>query len=154
VSKHAPNLFSRYESIHETVMAQMRRGGFVVSDALVFTPLPKAILLEGTIDCQGQIRIDVRKRLDVLDDRGDDPLVQTIFYSYNVALAGRGTIFRYDSPHQNHRRFHHVHRYDVLSDDTEGTVERVPEDDWPTLGEVILEAQDWYYEHYDALQSP
>ncbi len=27
----------------------------------------------------------------------------------------------------------------------------VPPDNWPTLGEVIQELCDWYYEHHDTL---
>jgi hypothetical protein len=153
VSKHAPNVFSSYQEIHETVMAQMRRGGFVVSDTLTFTPLPGSILLEGTIRCRGGIYIDVRKRLNVLDGEGANALVQTASYSYNVALEGKGNIVRYDSPHRTHRQFHHVHRYDVLEGNIDGTVERTPEDDWPTLGEVLREAEAWYYDHYDALNA-
>lgn len=74
-SKHGPNRFWRYEEIHETVMEQLRRGGFVLSDDLTFTSLRGSILLEGTIECQGGIRITVLKRLAILEGEGADALV-------------------------------------------------------------------------------
>ena len=151
MAKHGPNRLASYIEIHETVMAQLRRGGFVLSDRLRFTALRDAIVIAGTISCRGGIGVDVKKRLAVLDGEGADAFVQTVYYKYNVALEDEGNIVRYDSPHRTHRRFHHVHRYDVLEGDTDGVVERVPEDDWPTLGEVIREAEAWYYDHYDEL---
>lgn len=67
-------------------------------------------------------------------------------------MRGTGNVFRYDSPHRTHDQKHHVHRYDVLSGDQTGTVTFLPkEDDRPTLGEVIREAEAWFYEHYDQL---
>lgn len=151
MAKHGPNRLASYIETHETVMAQMRRGGFVLSDRLLFSAARDSIILVGDVACLGGIGIDVKKRLAILDGEGADALVKTVYYKYNVALSDRGTIFRYDSPHRTHHRFHHVHRYHVLEGDTEGTVERIPEDDRPTLGEVIREAEVWYYDHYDAL---
>lgn len=94
----------------------------------------------------------MRKRLEILEGVGADTLVRAVYYSYNVALEGVGNIFRYDSPHKDHRPHHHVHRYDVMSGDRRGRVEMIfDESARPTLGEVLLEAESWYYEHYDAL---
>lgn len=134
MAKHGPNRLRSYIETHETVMAQMRRGGFVLSDNLVFSVARNTILIVGEITCRGSIGVDVKKRLAVLDGEGANAPVQTVYYKYNVALGGHGTIFRYDSPHRTHRRFHHVHRYDVLSGDTEGSIERVPEDARGSLG--------------------
>jgi len=59
-------------------------------------------------------------------------------------LSTRGTIFRYNSPHQNHREFHHVHRFDLLGTGAE-TVTPVDERDVPTLRQVLEEAEGWYW---------
>ena len=105
------------------------------------------LLLHGRIHCKGGLQIDVNKRLRLGDESGHDT-VQTVAYSYNVSLQNLGNIFRYDSPHPTHNREHHVHRYDVLNGDTEGTVEMdYREDEWPTLREVVDEAAEWYYAH-------
>lgn len=89
-----------------------------------------------------------------MDDGGADALIQTAFYSNNVALEGVGNLFRYDSPHEDHRPEHHVYRYDVLAGDHDGGVEAIPDESQrPTLGEVVQEAADWYYDHVDELQS-
>ncbi|NBB87164.1 MAG: hypothetical protein GVY12_13230 [Bacteroidetes bacterium] len=153
MAKHGPNRLKSYIETHETVMEHLRLGGFVVSDTLAFSALRNSILLTGNIGCKGGINIDVKKRLQVREGEGANALVQTVYYKYNVALSGHGTIFRYDSPHREHRRFHHVHRYDVLSGDSEGTVERIEDDAWPTLGEVVQEAADWYYDHHEYFQT-
>ena len=34
--KHSPNRFANYQEAHETVMAQLRRGGFVVTKSITF----------------------------------------------------------------------------------------------------------------------
>ena len=73
-------------------------------------------------------------------------MVQTVAYSYNAALNGRGVILRYDSPHVHHNHLHHVHRYDVLKGDSTGRLEPVDQDEWPTLGEVVEELRVWYYD--------
>ena len=103
-----------------------------------------------TID---ELRIEVSKRLTMQQSDSADPLVRTVAYSYSAILGKRGPIFRYDSPHPDHNRFHHVHRYALLDGDVRGTMSPItPETDWPTLGEVMQELRDWYYENLERLQ--
>lgn len=114
------------------------------------------MLLEGTASCIGGIEIQVRKLVAFLDD-GDDPLVQTEWYSYNVTLRGVGNIFRYDSPflpdRGGHHAHDHVHLYDAFAGDREGTIEPIyNKDDVPTLGEVIDRARDWYWQNVEELE--
>ncbi len=150
--KHGPNRLSSYIEVHETVMMHLHRGGIVISDSLVFTPLRESILLEGRVHCLGGVTIDVRKVLSILERDGANSLVQTVHYSYNVSLEGFGNLFRYDSPHATHNRHHHVHRYQVPESDKDGSVEFIHDDEQiPTLGEVIGEAMDWYYRHFEDL---
>ena len=133
-------------------MEQALQAGFVVSDGLSIVPIGGGILIEGIVDCLGHIRIEVDKRL-VFVDSGDDPLVQTTDYRYNVSIAGVGVMFRYDSPHPDHRQEHHVHRYDVLNGDLEGTIEFIyDEEERPVLAEIFEEASDWFFEHIEELQ--
>lgn len=129
-------------------MEQQLRGGFLLRNNLVFIALHDQILIEGSLDCKGDIYIDVRKRLEIVSGDGSQALVQTTSYSYNVVLAGVGNIFRYDSPHSDHNQFHHVHRYDVLNGDTKGRVEKVDAAHWPHLQEVIEEAMDWHFANF------
>ena len=148
LKRHEPNRLASYVEIHETVMEHLRRGGFVVSDDLRFEFLNDWVVLEGTIICQGGIYIDVFKRLAILDGAGANAIVQTVEYSYNAVISGKGNIFRYNSPHPTHNEFHHVHRFDVLNGDKRGTVERAI---WPLLSEVIEEAMRFYHDHYQQL---
>ena len=150
--KHGPNRLSSYVEIHDTVMMHLHRAGFVLSNDLVFTPLHNSILLEGKVECLGGLVVDVRKILNILGGEGAEALVQTAHYSYNVSLRGVGNVFRYDGPHVTHNRQHHVHRYDVLSGDHDGVVHFFEShEDVPTLGEVIDEAVNWYFQHFEEL---
>ena len=74
----------------------------------------------------------------------DNPLLELGFYRYNAVLLNRATIFRYNSPHADHRAFHHVHRFEVLGSGAE-TVDEIAERDVPTLRQVLKEAEEWYW---------
>ena len=39
----------------------------------------------------------------------------------------------------------------MLAGDLEGTVEEVADDAWPTIGDVLTELQEFYYENFDKL---
>lgn len=124
--------------------------GFVLSDSVTAFPLGNGNLaMEGVIQCLGGIEITVEKILTVTPQANNrEPTVQTTDYNYNVRLRGQGNVLRYDSPHPDHNQFHHVHRFDVFNGDDEGTVS---ECSWPTLGEVIGEVEEWYYDNRDNL---
>lgn len=137
-------------------MEALRRGGFVGDDTLSFDPRAESeIVLAGEIACLGRIVVDVFKVLEVLEGEGADAMVQTLFYSYNVFLRGGNNILRYDNlhPRKDHPDDHHKHTYDWK------TGEQLPDspvwigaEEWPTLGEVLREAQSWYYEHRERLE--
>jgi hypothetical protein len=128
-------------------MQRFLRGAFVVSEDLSFYAFEGSYVIEGRIMCEGGIEIEVKKRLMILSPPDElDPLVRTEYYIYNATIPSLGPIFRYNSPHADHNRYHHVHRYEVLDGDTQGTVELDYDDDaWPTLAEVISETEDWYH---------
>lgn len=151
--KHAPNRLASYIEIHNSVMAHLEARGFVVSNGLSIEPYGnRSMLISGEIECLGGISVTVHKVLTLLDGEGGNAIVQTTDYRYHAWLRGRGNILRYDSPHP-HRPHHHVHRYDVLSNDRAGTIYEVPAREWPTLGEVLHEIEGWYYENYARLES-
>ena len=149
--KHGPNKFSSFVQIHETVMEQFLRAGFVRSENLSFADLGNRLIkLSGTIECAGDIYIVVMKLIEVLSGDGANALVQTIYYDYNAVLRNAGNILRYDSPHPTHNKEHHVHRFDPVGHEIDGSPVFLPdENDRPTLGEVISEVESWYYEHAD-----
>ena len=73
-AKHGPNRLSRYIEIHRTVMQQFLGGGVVLSEDLSFTDLGDGVvLLEGTIACVDDLRIEVSKRLQIVGDIAADP---------------------------------------------------------------------------------
>jgi len=130
------------------------RNGFVGSDNCEFSDLGDGYLtLEGIIECAGGLLyIDVKKRIRIVEGAGPNAIVQTEDYSYGAILRGKGTVFRYDAPHDTHREHHHVHRSPVLDNPEIETVEELSGDAWPTLGEVIDELSKWYYENYDRIE--
>ena len=135
-------------------MEQWLHNGFVLADNLVFIAIGNLIYLNGTIDCLGGIRLQVEKEIAILEESGSEALVQTASYSYHAYLPSVGNILRYDSPHATHNQEHHVHRYDVLHGDKKGELTfLLSEDERPTLGEVIKEEEQWYYDNYDALMT-
>lgn len=103
------------------------------------------------------LNLTVFKILEMLDD-SQDPCVQTIRYSYNVSIVGHGNVFRYCSPHDDdtepHHRYHHRHEYDPFGSAPQRyTVAWPHHPDWPLLGEVIDEADRWYWDNRDALDA-
>lgn len=134
-------------------MAQLERRGAVLSNGLSIGAAGNShITIIGDIRCVGGICVTVHKLLRVLDGEGANAKVQTVEYGYNVRVEGRGNLFRYDCPH-GHRPFHHVHRFEVRSGDHEGTVDKIEPEDVPTLGDVLEEAERWFYDNYEWMNS-
>lgn len=126
--------------------------GFVGGDTLEWLAEAGSIRLEGFIACQGHIVIQVRKRLEISEYRGDDPVVHTVDYAYHVFVRGGAQLFRYDNSHprDGHDDDHHVHRFDENGGEA---IEWVGEHHWPTLGDVIEEAHTWYGGRADVMPS-
>lgn len=139
-------------------MEALRRAGFVGDDTLSFDlrGSGREIVLAGEIACLGRIVVDVFKVLEVLGrGQGADAMVQTLFYSYNVFLQSGNNILRYDNlhPRKDHPDDHHKHAYDWESgEQLPGSPAWIGAGKWPTLGEVLREAQAWYYEHREWLE--
>ncbi len=138
-------------------MARRLDEGLILKDGLTLDPGPRGYLMSGRIDCAEGMAIDVRKVLRILSGEGPTAMVQTVDYAYHVLLADLGNVFRYCSPHDDgdhpgHKPFHHKHVYDVLIGDVVGTVEATGDDEWPTLGEVIEEARDWYSAYAERIE--
>jgi Family of unknown function (DUF6516) len=158
---HAPILFRNYRTIHETVMERFKVSRFVGEETLEFTnQLPGVIELRGEIACLGNLLITVEKYLRILSGEGDNALVQTSYYIYNVSLRGYGNVLRYDNSHDRpgHPDRHHKHQFNLTDEPSEpeesGDVVWVGRQSWPTLGRVIQEVQEWYWLNREALDKP
>jgi hypothetical protein len=146
-------------------MGHLRVTGFVGADTLELIAWPQLLVMVGDVGCLGDITVTVEKYLRVLTDdatpldvlSGDhDIVVQTYLYAYHANVGDHGPIFRYDNNHgrPGHADRHHVHRCDWRTSDDAGRVDWVGEHKWPTLGEVIQELRNWYYENRDELPRP
>ncbi len=144
---HGPNRLSNYFNVHDKVMRDLVDRQFVLSDDLAVSPFGNGyLIMQGTVQCLGDIEVTVEKLLILADLKSGEPTVQTVEYRYNARIRGVGNIVRHDGPHSTHNQFHHVHRYDVFNGDEEGTVK---ECEWPTLGQMLYNLEEWYYANYD-----
>ena len=167
IGVHAPNKFSAYEQIHETVIGQFRDSGFISDHDLTFSPwrrfdkvsgeLVPQFRLNGEIGCLGKILIRVEKYLDILDN-SHNPSIQTVSYAYNASVQGFGNIFRYDNQddyfvvNSGHPDKHHKHDFNWLDNQPPwGDITWVGRDKWPTLGQFIDELQVWYWDNKNEL---
>ena len=89
-------------------MEQFYSGGFVCSDTLTWAADASGLKLEGEVACKGNIVIDVRKLIAIVEP-GAHPedvnaLVQTFRYAYNASVRGHGNLLRHDNahPHPGH----------------------------------------------------
>ena len=103
------------------------------------------IYIGGEIFCLGSLKMTVRKTLFVSIIRRVE-YVKTIDYAYNLSLEGIGNIFRYDNEHvhEGHCFPHHKHVYDPPGKNHR-VLEIESEEDWPTLGEALREARQYYW---------
>ena len=121
---------------------------FIELDAVEYTISTELVDWDGAFHCRGGIEIHVRKTQDV-EIRGESHLVRTTDYSYQVLLRQasevRTPLFRYDNAlHHDHPTPHHKHSY---RPNGEAVITHVG-DDWPTLAEVIEEAEAFDTTHY------
>lgn len=129
-------------------MQRFLREEFILSEDLIFSASGDGYLsISGTIKCKGGIEVLVAKILKILSGSGHRSLVQTIEYSYNAYVAGQGNILRYNSPHDDHNQFHHVHRFDFFGGGDETVEEIKTEEDRPTLSDVLEELRNWYWQN-------
>lgn len=169
---HAPNRFGSYCQIHYTVLEQFKARDFIQEDSLQFSPSNGRVRLYGEISCLRKILILVDKYLEVVPSTEDrramklptsldqNCLVQTVAYSYNISVQNIGNIFRYDNQDDywvdecDHADNHHVHKFEWERGDQKGSVIWVGENDWPTLGDIIEEAEEWYWQQRHRLPEP
>lgn len=150
--KHKPNRLENYFRAHDGKLKELQGMGFVKSVDLITDPrYPKKaayMKMEGKIELDGGLRMEVRKLLRVrtaLPDQ-DKFEIYTVEYSYSLIKAGHYTIFRYCSPHDDfddtpaHHKQHHKHVFDPNSGDPV-EIKVLTEDEWPTLGEALDEAK-------------
>ena len=162
MGKHSPNRFGRYREIHETIINQFKANNFIGDETLKFTPSIPSIKLSGEIGCCGNIVISVDKLIDVISGSGVNAVVQTRCYAYNVFIRNRFNLFRYDNQDDyfsslfaEHKDIHHKHLFDwETGEELSDSPIWVGEDSWPTLGEVIQEAEEWYWSNQDKLEYP
>jgi hypothetical protein len=143
--RHAANSWDSYLSAHHGRLADFT-DHFVERDTLEIKTTATTVLWSGVLYCREGIEIQVEKRQRAWM-RSGRRWVETIEYSYHVmtrAEDGVRGLFRYDNahPHPGHPDAHHRHDFGV--DGRDEMVRWVGEAGWPTLGDVIEEAYEWW----------
>jgi hypothetical protein len=147
---HGWNSWQSYRAAHESKLAQYA-DHFLIEDQLPYAISPELVYWDGQLICADGIEIHVHRAQEVGDKRGRR-WVRTTFYSYHVMLRfaeGVVDLFRYDNIGNHlslgHLDQHHVHRFDALGKET---IEHVGYDRWPTLGDVMDEAYDFWVRRF------
>lgn len=147
-SRHEWNSWDQYWAIHDRFI-QDYHDYFILEDTLAPEITTDLVRWDGILYCVDGIEIAVSKIQDVRRRVGR-PQVRTRRYAYHVQRRVGDRVlplFRYD----NFRHFgsagahpHHVHRFNENGDEVEV---RPLTDDWPTLGDVITEAYEFWQRH-------
>jgi hypothetical protein len=143
--RHGANSWDSYLSAHNGRLADFG-DHFIDRDALAIETAETTVQWSGMLFCRDGIEIQVRKRQRSWM-RSGRRWVETIEYSYHVMIRTgddvRG-LFRYDNahPHPGHRDAHHRHA--DTADGSDESVSWVGESGWPTLGDVLEEAHEWW----------
>lgn len=137
-------------------MGQHKAGTFVGDYRDEMEVAYNMLMLFGDIGCAGNIGIHYEKLIEILDE-SDDPLIQTVQYSYNASIRGGHNILRVDNQHAHpgHRDSHHKHVFDITTgDQVAGSPFWLGSGHWPTLGEFVDEVATWYWSNREALAAP
>ncbi|MBE7520509.1 MAG: hypothetical protein HS107_14825 [Thermoflexaceae bacterium] len=144
-SRHGWASWDQYISAHQRYLDQFAH--FIEVDTLNPVVTESAVEWTGVLACSGGIEIHVRK-LQVINLEHGRFRVRTRLYSYHV-LARKGeaihSLFRYDNVHMHpgHPDAHHRHHYDEHGID-QHPPQHIGEEDWPTLADVVAEAERHY----------
>lgn len=84
------------------------------------------------------IKLEIDKTAEVEVFSKGRETARTLTYSYNVSDE-KGNFFRYCSPHEDHRPYHHKHLYDPITRIELLPPDRVNEESVPHIDEVIEE---------------
>lgn len=146
-NKHDWNGLESYLATHFRHLRNWEH--FITSDSLIITPNDEnGLVIERRLDCQDGLFIDIKKTIEI----NENNQVRTIAYKYHAGIHGDPTrsIFRYDDAHiyvrEGHADAHHKHRFDHTTWREIDPPEWIGEERWSTLGEVIEELHEWWYE--------
>jgi hypothetical protein len=121
--KHAPARLNHLLGSQTDQIEQLRKLGFVRAPELSlerFADGSAAYL--GMIHCEGGLYLQVHQLIEQDSRLGGHVLFCVEAYSYSAVAVGVGTIFRYDSPHDDHNTEHHVHEFGEVGNRETATV--------------------------------
>jgi len=153
LGKHSATRSSTYFSTHVRCLEGLKNSGLVTSETLAVTRLEQGNLrLQGRVICRGGFILTVNKILKASKSQGVE-FVQAVKYSYHLTDSQGKDIFRYDNAHAHehlgHQSSYHVHRFDSEGNEFAGSPYEIPDlQDWPTLSEVLGQADCHYWDQY------
>lgn len=170
--RFGPYPLTRYLAAFDEELAPAIKSRFYLAEDLALFDQDegahKFFCIEGSIRCEGAIRVDVQERLQFAPENrwllrsGAWRRVRLVRYSYSMVLTNVGSVFRYDSPHAGcdeanehpvHHLHHHVHRFDVLGTGLQVHPPKLLQPgEVPSVRQVLEEAETWHYRHAGVLR--
>ena len=143
--RHGANSWDSYLAAHNRRLADFA-DHFIERDTLAIETTSIMVAWLGVLYCRDGIEVVVAKQQRTWM-RSGRRWVETVEYSYHVMIRAGDSIrglFRYDNahPHPGHADPHHRHEF--AGDGSVESVRWVGEAGWPTLGDVIEEAYEWW----------
>ncbi|MEM7771398.1 MAG: DUF6516 family protein [Cyanobacteria bacterium P01_A01_bin.37] len=152
MGKHSPTRRTTYFTTHARYLEQLTASGIVTGDNLTTQNIGYGCLqMLGRLRIRNRLILTVNKILKPIEQENVIS-VQSIRYAYNLSFEEGGNIFRYDNAHPHthlgHTTAFHIHRYDLLTKkEIIGSPFEISDlENWPTLGEVIQEADNLYWQ--------
>ena len=154
--RHGWNALDHYIGIHDAHLNRFDH--FIETNGVTFTVAgPDSIRIAGRFSSVGGVYLDVSKILEI-NTRNQ---VRTLKYSNHagITMPVLRSIFRYDNAHRydraGHADEHHKHVFDSSGQEAANPT-WIGRDQWPTLGEVLEELEEWWQEtgRFEADSSP
>ncbi len=96
------------------------------------------IVLRGAIYCIHNVILDISKLFETREVGNGLLQIRCILYEYNVHIAGKYNVFRYDNTHAGNLDYYHKHIFDPETGREIAVIELTRED-FPLLHEVLDE---------------
>lgn len=150
--RHGWIQLDEYLKVHDRRISDYSH--FILQDCTEWRSDSTRVSLIGELVCQGGLELSVEKYLEA-DFRNGRRKVRTYRYKYHLLRrdeAGTQNILRFDNVHlhKGHSDRHHRHDYSNGDPTDAGVIRHVGAVGWPTLSEVIEEAEQIWLDVLDS----
>lgn len=150
--KHDWNTLENYLNVHERVLHRYSGNMLTVKTYSIrkitdYFRVLRAENINFRTFNGNEIRVDIRKNVEVDPSNKKRPRARTYDYTYSASIPNGEKLIRYCSPHEDvkpgapdHHQFHHKH---IFKDGKE-KIQKIADDEWPHVNEFLQEVLDSY----------